>query len=63
MKRLVRAMMMITVGWRRVFTGLRQPACGPVVVRAEVEAAPGRAKPGGFAAPGPVRRCIARRRR
>jgi len=53
MKRLVRAMMMNHRGaGGGSLPGCAQPACGPVVVRAEVEAAPGSAKPGGFAGPG-----------
>jgi hypothetical protein len=53
MKRLVRAMMMITVGLAAgSLPGCAQPACGPVVVRAEVEAAPGALSLADLLAPG-----------
>jgi hypothetical protein len=51
MKRLVRAL--ITVGLAAVsLPGSAQPACGPVVVRAEVEAAPGELSLADLLAPG-----------
>jgi hypothetical protein len=53
MKRLVRAMMLITVGLAALsLPGCAQPACGPVVVRAEVEAAPGGLSLADLLAPG-----------
>ncbi|MGA8837771.1 MAG: flagella basal body P-ring formation protein FlgA [Candidatus Sulfotelmatobacter sp.] len=53
MKRLLRAMMMITGGLAAVpLPGCAQAACGPVVVRAEVEAAPGELSLADLLAPG-----------